>query len=172
MLAFFLLLAPVTAAPTLGVYYSDWTKYHLPPYNYDASDLAPLAPRLQEISYAFMYFCPPPGTNPLPYWAQPPYGSCTDATAFQIMSVEPSDDSFLATIEAFRSGNKALNVYLSIGGWNFPSEYFSVMASTSANRAIFISSVITWLNKYGLQGVDIDWVSSLPSSLFFFFFAF
>jgi GH18 family chitinase len=31
------------------------------------------------------------------------------------------------------------------------------MASTSANRAIFISSAISWLNKYSLQGKDIDW---------------
>jgi len=53
----------------------------------------------------------------MPYWAQPPYGSCTDATAFQIMSVEPRDASFFASIKGFQAQNPSLKSFiLSIGG--------------------------------------------------------
>lgn len=33
----------------------------------------------------------------------------------------------------------------------------SVFRSTYPNRQKFITSVISFLNKYGLDGVDIDW---------------
>lgn len=31
------------------------------------------------------------------------------------------------------------------------------MASTRTNRDVFISSLVSFLQKYGLDGVDIDW---------------
>ena len=127
------------------------------PYSYTADNLQPLASHLQEINYAFLYFCPPPGTNPLPYWAQPPFGSCTDATAFQLMSVEPSDAAFLKTITGYRAQNPGLSVMLSIGGWNFFSSYWSAMAATPTTRATFIQSCKDWLSQTGADGIDVDW---------------
>jgi chitinase len=73
------------------------------------------------------------------------------------MSVEPHDDSFLQTIAGFKASNPALKIMLSVGGWNFPSAYFSAMSSSAANRAIFIQSVVAWLSKYSADGVDLDW---------------
>jgi GH18 family chitinase len=149
-------LAATAAATNFSSYFANWAKYHLAPYSYDASDLAPLAPHLDELNYAFLYFCPPPGTNPLPYWAQPPYGSCDDSTAFQLMSVEPSDKDFLATITGYKAQNPRLSVLLSIGGWNFPSAYWSAMAATPATRATFIQSCLSWMSQTGADGVDVD----------------
>jgi chitinase len=34
---------------------------------------------------------------------------------------------------------------------------FSDMVSTRANRAAFISSLMTFMDTYGFQGADIDW---------------
>ena len=73
--ALLLALAGSAHATEFGSYFANWAKYHAGNYAYDASAMAPLAPALQEINYAFFYLCPPPGTNPLPYWAQPPYGA-------------------------------------------------------------------------------------------------
>lgn len=33
----------------------------------------------------------------------------------------------------------------------------NTVASTAPNRAIFIDSLVSFLRKYGLDGVDIDW---------------
>jgi hypothetical protein len=84
-----------------------------------------------------------------------PYGDCTDATAFQLLSVDPKDPIFLATLTGYKSVNPDLKVLISVGGWNFPAGYFSAMASTAANRAIFIASVKSFIQQYSLDGVDI-----------------
>lgn len=93
-----------------GTLVQDWAQYRPAPYTYSASNLAPIVNILQEIVLSFVYFCPPPGTNPMPYWAVPPYGSCSDATAYTLMSVDPKDSSFLSTIEGFKAQNPALKV--------------------------------------------------------------
>lgn len=93
----------------------------------------------------------------MPYWAQPPYGSCSDATAFQLMSVEPADAGNLATIATFKQQNPGLSLLLSVGGWNFPSAYFSALAASPAARATFIASVQQWMTQYGADGIDVDW---------------
>ena len=48
-------------------------------------------------------------------------------------------------------------VVISIGGWNFPSSYFSTMASSAASRGKFIASIQKWVTQYSLAGVDLDW---------------
>jgi len=46
---------------------------------------------------------------------------------------------------------------LSLGGWNAGSERFSVMAADSQKKQTFLDSVIPFLQKYGFQGLDLDW---------------
>jgi len=121
--------------------------------------MAPIAPKLDQVMFSFIYFCPPPGTNPMPYWSVPPYGNCDDSSAFQLLSVDPKDAPYLATIAGFKTGNPGLKLLLSVGGWNYPSEYFSKMASEASSRATFIASVQAWMQKYDADGVDIDWES-------------
>lgn len=141
----------------LGAYATNWAQYHAAPYSWQPSMLSPIVPMLDEVNYAFIYFCPPPGTTPMPYWALPPYGSCSDATAYQLMSVDPHDAGFLATITGFKSTNPSLKLILSVGGWNFPSAYFSQMAATATSRATFIQSAAQWMQQYGADGVELDW---------------
>lgn len=101
--------------------------------------------------------CPPPGTDPMPYWAVPPYGSCSDATAFTLTSVEPSDAANFVAIGAMKAAHPKLKLVVSIGGWNYPSAYFSAMAATNASRATFIASVVAYMASSGADGADIDW---------------
>lgn len=115
---------------TLATYFVDWAQYRAPPYTFTATNLAPIVPALQEIVISFVYFCPPPGTSPMPYWALPPYGSCTDETAYTLMSVDPKDESFLATIEGFKAQNPALKV-LSECAPGTRNSYFPAHASAT-----------------------------------------
>lgn len=73
------------------------------------------------------------------------------------------DDSgdIIRRISFLKARYSGLRVNIAIGGWAFndpPTQnYFSDMASTTQNRQTFISSLISYLQKYGLDGVDIDW---------------
>lgn len=47
-------------------------------------------------------------------------------------------------------------VVISIGGWT-DSVYFSSAVATSSGRTKFVNSIISMVQKYDLDGVDIDW---------------
>jgi chitinase len=49
-----------------------------------------------------------------------------------------------------------LKIMIACGGWG-GSGGFSDMASTPQTRGIFIESVISFLTKYNIDGIDIDW---------------
>lgn len=56
-----------------------------------------------------------------------------------------------------KKANPHLKVIPSIGGWTLSDPFYS-MANDSANRAVFVSSVINLLKTYDFfDGADIDW---------------
>lgn len=75
------------------------------------------------------------------------------------MSVESKDAQYLPIVTGYKAQNPRLKVILSIGGWNFPSGYFSAMVATAASRAKFIASVKRWLTEKNADGIDLDWES-------------
>lgn len=68
------------------------------------------------------------------------------------MTLEKNDPASISTIK-----NMGFKVIASIGGWNFPSHYFSQMVSSQANRAKFITSAKSFMSQHGFAGIDIDW---------------
>ena len=145
------------ASMVLGAYFANWAQYHTSPYTHTPADLAPIVSDVNHIYYSFIYFCPPAGTSPMPYWAVAPFGTCTDADEYSFLMVEAKDAGFLQTITAYKAQNPSLKVIASIGGWNFPSAFFSKMASSSASRAKFIASAKAFLTVHQLDGLDLDW---------------
>jgi len=136
----------------MGAYFANWAQYRQAPYKHTAADVAPIAPRTDYVYFGFAYFCPPAGTSPMPYWASAPYGDCSDSNEFSLMTVEKNDPQSIATLVS--QGPK---VIISLGGWNFPSSYFSKMVATSESRGKFISSAKSFIDQHGLAGIDIDW---------------
>jgi chitinase len=68
----------------------------------------------------------------------------------------PADAQNFATLRSMRSANPHLTILVSLGGWLW-STNFSDMALTGESRAIFEDSVMQFLTRYDLDGLDIDW---------------
>lgn len=61
----------------------------------------------------------------------------------------------IGLIEQFRRWNPALKIVLSVGGWGAGG--FSTMAMTEEGRRAFAQSCLEAVEKYKLDGIDIDW---------------
>ncbi|HTJ29702.1 MAG TPA: glycoside hydrolase family 18 protein, partial [Acidobacteriaceae bacterium] len=55
-----------------------------------------------------------------------------------------------------KAQNPSLTVLVSVGGWLW-SGNFSEMCLTAESRRVFIDSVMAFLDRYKLDGLDIDW---------------
>ncbi len=62
----------------------------------------------------------------------------------------------LAALVALKRQNPRLQVLVSVGGWSW-SGGFSAMALTPASRSAFVDSALAYIERYHLDGLDIDW---------------
>ncbi|ABX42933.1 glycoside hydrolase family 18 protein [Lachnoclostridium phytofermentans] len=58
-------------------------------------------------------------------------------------------------LEILKQNYPNLRINLAIGGWG--ADGFSDMAFTKETRSVFINSIVSYLEAYDLDGVDIDW---------------
>lgn len=66
------------------------------------------------------------------------------------------DEENFAILNRLKRVNPSLKVLASVGGWTW-SGGFSDAALTSRSRARFISSAVRFIERYKLDGLDIDW---------------
>ena len=69
--------------------------------------------------------------------------------------LSPKVQADLQKIPSLRQQNPSLKVLLSVGGWG--ARGFSGAAATKDTRAVFIQSALAIIEKYGLDGIDLDW---------------
>lgn len=67
-----------------------------------------------------------------------------------------SDAGNYAYLTALKHDNPSLTVLVSVGGWLW-STNFSDVSLTRESREVFIGSVMDFLTRYDLDGLDIDW---------------
>lgn len=67
-----------------------------------------------------------------------------------------SDEATIKKLVQLKKRNPALKVILSLGGWG-GCETCSPIFSTENNRSVFAKSVQTLLQKYKVDGIDLDW---------------
>jgi chitinase len=67
-----------------------------------------------------------------------------------------SDQQNFAFLTALRKENPSFTVLVSVGGWLW-SNNFSDVSLTPQSRSLFIQSVMDFLRRYDLDGLDIDW---------------
>ena len=146
---------PQPIVPNIIHSFPNWAQYRQSPATYTPTQLESIIDTINVLWYGFAYFCPN-SSMVQPYWVTD-LNLCQGKQAFDVVSIEPKDPQFYQQIVAMKSKNKDLKVILSIGGWNFPSNFWSGMVSTEASRSHFISSTKAFLQQYGFDGVDLDW---------------
>lgn len=78
-------------------------------------------------------------------------------TGTDVTTTEWNDDVLLKDLAKLKRYNPNLKILLSIGGWNAGSLRFSNMAASPASRLAFARSAQNFVEKYHLDGFDIDW---------------
>ncbi|KAH7146903.1 hypothetical protein B0J13DRAFT_664619 [Dactylonectria estremocensis] len=87
---------------------------------------------------------------------------------YKIVPMQDEKDGSLTTetfteFTALKRKNSALRAVVALGGWTFNDNntiwqpVFSDLSSTKAKRATFISELVKFMDRYGFDGVDIDW---------------
>jgi chitinase len=67
-----------------------------------------------------------------------------------------TDAQNFAYLTGLRKQNPSFAVLVSVGGWLW-STNFSDVALTAGSRSVFIRSVMDFLARYDLDGLDVDW---------------
>lgn len=70
-------------------------------------------------------------------------------------SLEIKKETRLKKIVGLKKQKPSLKVVLSVGGWG--ADYFSGMAADETKRKTFCNNCLAAVNKYGLDGIDLDW---------------
>jgi chitinase len=66
------------------------------------------------------------------------------------------DAENFVVLNSLKKENPKLTVLVSVGGWTW-SGNFSDMALTKHSRSLFIESAVKFVERYNLDGLDIDW---------------
>ncbi|ELT96742.1 hypothetical protein CAPTEDRAFT_109221, partial [Capitella teleta] len=74
-----------------------------------------------------------------------------------IQPLEWNDEATYAVFRELKVENPELKVLVAVGGWNVGSWTFSQLTATETSRRIFAENVVQFLNKEGLDGLDVDW---------------
>ncbi|KAK3906118.1 glycoside hydrolase superfamily [Staphylotrichum tortipilum] len=86
-----------------------------------------------------------------------------DPVSFRVAPAHAQDVPLYSRLTALKQHDPALKVFISLGGRNFNSpgaatvHTFSQLAAGEAKQRVFFASLISFLNTYNFDGVDIDW---------------
>ncbi|OAL56200.1 glycoside hydrolase [Pyrenochaeta sp. DS3sAY3a] len=100
-----------------------------------------------------------------------PYGHYThlnfafgtiDPSTFEVKATSTQAAGLMKTIGNLKLIQQNLQIWIAIGGWTFsdPGETyttFSDLAASKHRQDAFTKSLISMMNTYGFDGVDIDW---------------
>ena len=120
----------------LGGYFPNWAQYREEPYTFVPSNLDDIAEKITHVVYSHIHF---------------------SLENYSLIPTDKNDLVFLRKLASYRDSLQDFKLLISIGGDEFPSDSFSTMVSTNKTRSMFITNVKMFLDKYGIDGVEISW---------------
>lgn len=93
-----------------------------------------------------------------------------DPNLYTITPMETSQQELYSRVTALKKRKKGLEVWISVGGWAFndpgpTATTFSELAASKSKQSTFFGSLLSFLDKYGFDGVDLDWYCLNPQHL-------
>ena len=81
---------------------------------------------------------------------------------FEIIPGDTLTETYMERIRALKLVQPDLEIWIAVGGWTFndpgpTATTFSDIASSEANTNAFVDSLVKMMNKYGFDGLDLDW---------------
>ncbi|KAL7622471.1 hypothetical protein AAE478_007977 [Parahypoxylon ruwenzoriense] len=88
--------------------------------------------------------------------------SLIDPKSYRLTPMDPITGSLYNSVSALKDRDPNLRVWIAVGGWamNDPGPYrtvFSDLARSQSAQDEFFESVVTFLERNGFDGIDIDW---------------
>jgi chitinase len=86
-----------------------------------------------------------------------------DPTTFKVAPMAENQIALYKRVTTLKKSNPGMEVWISVGGWsmNDPDQptatTFSDLASSTTNQDLFFRSLISFMETYGFDGIDIDW---------------
>lgn len=102
-----------------------------------------------------------PSEIPLGYYTHINFAfALIDPNTFRIAPMDSTTGALYADVTNLKQRDPNLEVWIAIGGWAFndpgPSQQtFSRLARSNAAQNTFFDSLITFMQNYGFDGVDI-----------------
>lgn len=121
-------------------YYGSWAVYRPGRGKFDVEDIDPTL--CTHLIYTFIGL----GTN----------GQIKVLDAWNDLEEDYGLGAFKRFVKLKQRNPKAKTM-IAIGGWNEGSKKYSNMVSSDQLRANFVQSAVKFLQKYGFDGLDIDW---------------
>lgn len=137
---------PTSGGLLAGGYYPDWTANILPPWavNYKMFDIINFG-STTSLSFSFSSLT---NNSQLAAFALP-------TEDHDLKFTQWNSEETLREVVRYAHGNNT-KVLISIGGWT-GSGIFSNSVENAENRETFVANILKMVNKFDLDGVDLDW---------------
>ncbi|KAL2828494.1 hypothetical protein BDW59DRAFT_159698 [Aspergillus cavernicola] len=86
-----------------------------------------------------------------------------DLESYKIANMQDSGEEYMPRLTALKNNNPSLEVWIAIGGWsmNDPDQptkrTFSELPASKSHQDALFESLLSFMDKYGFNSVDIDW---------------
>lgn len=127
-----------------GAYYTNWAQYRPGVGKYVPEDIERIAEKLDYVTYGFGAFDVDTGKAKAIEWNDIPES-------------EWDKRAMIPRFNAVKDKFPHMKTLWSVGGWNFGSYPFSVVARDPVRRKALIDSSIAFARLYNFDGIDLDW---------------